>query len=212
MSWWTMTSIEALWDALEREGEPGGVRRVDESHPCDLYAGLDASGRRGLILVTDIEPPAGPRIRGRRHRGQPTAGPSLVPGHLARGPSSAATVLAALSGPSRGQQGDRPCRCRGVPTYAVGSLAASPGTRIRCAADLRAARSCRRARHCRPVSSHMVVVGGDRRVGGTARRASGLCAPILVDRSEGDTTDCLSGPDHVSRSTRRDFAGSYWPL
>jgi Putative PD-(D/E)XK family member, (DUF4420) len=57
-----MTSIEALWDALELEGEPGGARRVDESHPCDLYAGLDANGRRGLILVTDSEPPRGPRF------------------------------------------------------------------------------------------------------------------------------------------------------
>lgn len=53
-----MSSIEELWDVLEREGEPGGARRVDESHPCDLYAGLDASGRRGLILITDTEPPA----------------------------------------------------------------------------------------------------------------------------------------------------------
>jgi hypothetical protein len=52
-----MASIEALWDALELEGEPGGARRVDESHPCDLYAGLDPDGRRGLILITDSVPP-----------------------------------------------------------------------------------------------------------------------------------------------------------
>lgn len=57
-----MTSIEALWDALEFEGEPGGARRVDESHPCDLYAGLDAEGRRGLILITDNVPPGPPRF------------------------------------------------------------------------------------------------------------------------------------------------------
>lgn len=50
-------TIEALWDALELGGEPGGARRVDESHPCDLYAGLDAEGRRGLILITDSVPP-----------------------------------------------------------------------------------------------------------------------------------------------------------
>lgn len=57
-----MTSIETLWDALELEGEPGGARRVDESHPCDLYAGLDASGRRGLILVTEAVPTGPPRF------------------------------------------------------------------------------------------------------------------------------------------------------
>lgn len=55
-----MTSIEQLWDALEREGQPGGARRVDETHPCDLYAGLDGSGRRGLILITSEEPPTPP--------------------------------------------------------------------------------------------------------------------------------------------------------
>lgn len=57
-----MTSIEALWDALELEGKPGGARRVDESHPCDLYAGLDAYGRRGLILVSESVPPGPPRF------------------------------------------------------------------------------------------------------------------------------------------------------
>ena len=57
-----MTSIEALWDLLELEGELGGARRVDESHACDLYAGLDASGRRGLILVSGTEPPSPPRF------------------------------------------------------------------------------------------------------------------------------------------------------
>lgn len=62
MSWSMMTPIEALWDVLEGAGELGGARRVDESHPCDLYAGLDAHGRRGLILITDTEPPPPPRF------------------------------------------------------------------------------------------------------------------------------------------------------
>jgi hypothetical protein len=53
-----MSSIEELWNVLESEAELGGARRVDESHPCDLYAGLDGRGRRGLILITDEEPPA----------------------------------------------------------------------------------------------------------------------------------------------------------
>lgn len=57
-----MRSIEELWDALEQEGQPGGARRVDEAHPCDLYAGLDANGRRGLILITDSVPPGPPRF------------------------------------------------------------------------------------------------------------------------------------------------------
>lgn len=38
------------------------MRRVDETHPCDLYAGLDAHGRRGLILVGDSVPPGPPRF------------------------------------------------------------------------------------------------------------------------------------------------------
>jgi hypothetical protein len=57
-----MTSIETLWNVLELEGELGGARRVDESHPADLYAGLDASGRRGLILVSGTEPPPPPHF------------------------------------------------------------------------------------------------------------------------------------------------------
>lgn len=57
-----MSSIEDLWDTLQAEGELGGARRVDDVHPCDLYAALDAGGRRGLILVTDSVPPTAPRF------------------------------------------------------------------------------------------------------------------------------------------------------
>jgi hypothetical protein len=54
------TQIEALWSRLE--GELGGALRVDDSHPCDLYASVDAAGRRGLVLVTDESPPRPPAL------------------------------------------------------------------------------------------------------------------------------------------------------
>jgi Putative PD-(D/E)XK family member, (DUF4420) len=56
----TMTSVEALWANLTRAGQVGGAQRVDELHPCDLYAALDPAGSRGLVLVTDTQPPAAP--------------------------------------------------------------------------------------------------------------------------------------------------------
>ena len=57
-----MISIEALWSALEASGAYGAVRRVDETHPCDLYAALDSVGHRGLVLVTETTPPSPPRF------------------------------------------------------------------------------------------------------------------------------------------------------
>jgi hypothetical protein len=56
------TSIEALWEQLLREGQPGGARRVDETHPCNLYAALDPSGCPGLILVSDVALPVAPTM------------------------------------------------------------------------------------------------------------------------------------------------------
>lgn len=55
-----MTSIETLWNALRKGVELGGGRRVDELHPADLYAALDAAGRAGLVLVTSARPPSPP--------------------------------------------------------------------------------------------------------------------------------------------------------
>lgn len=55
-----MTSIHELWAALAASGGYGAAQRVDEAHPCDLYAALDSSGRRGLVLVTGSAPPLPP--------------------------------------------------------------------------------------------------------------------------------------------------------
>jgi len=55
-----MTQIEALWKALEQGGDIGGAQRVDDSHSSDFYCSLDASGRRGLLLISAVEPPMPP--------------------------------------------------------------------------------------------------------------------------------------------------------
>jgi hypothetical protein len=45
-----MIPFESRWELLE----PGrGFQRVDEEHPLDFYLGLDVSGERVLLLVTD---------------------------------------------------------------------------------------------------------------------------------------------------------------
>ncbi len=47
-----MIMFESRWETLE----PGkGFLRVDEEHPLDFYIGLDASGERVLLLVSDGE-------------------------------------------------------------------------------------------------------------------------------------------------------------
>lgn len=56
-----MSSIDEIW-AMVEVGGPGGVLRVDDSHPADLYGATDAEGRRGLVLVCAAEPPAPPRL------------------------------------------------------------------------------------------------------------------------------------------------------
>ncbi|MHB8399342.1 MAG: PD-(D/E)XK motif protein [Candidatus Limnocylindrales bacterium] len=56
-----MSSIEDLW-AIAQEDGPGGGVRVSAEHPADLFASTDATGRRGLLLVTDTEPPARPSL------------------------------------------------------------------------------------------------------------------------------------------------------
>ncbi len=47
-----MIPFESRWETLE----PGrGFQRVDEGHPLDFYFGLDVSGERVLLLVTERE-------------------------------------------------------------------------------------------------------------------------------------------------------------
>jgi hypothetical protein len=58
----TMTSIELLWQSLLAAGEHGGARRVDETHPCDLYAALSEDGRPGLLLFSDVALPTPPSL------------------------------------------------------------------------------------------------------------------------------------------------------
>lgn len=70
-----MFSIDALWALAEADG-PGGAVRVSAAHPADLFAATDATGRRGLLLVTSAEPPARPSLDAvevtcaRRHDGR----------------------------------------------------------------------------------------------------------------------------------------------
>lgn len=47
---------EAVWERLEEAGELGIFQRIDERHPGNFYAGLDARGRRGLILISHGPP------------------------------------------------------------------------------------------------------------------------------------------------------------
>ena len=56
-----MSSIEDLWAIAEEDGPGGGVR-VSAEHPADLFASTDATGRRGLLLVADTEPPGRPSL------------------------------------------------------------------------------------------------------------------------------------------------------
>jgi hypothetical protein len=54
----TMTRVEELWrEIATQSGRTGLFRRVDETHPLDLYAGIDHQGKRVLMLVTNDTPP-----------------------------------------------------------------------------------------------------------------------------------------------------------
>lgn len=56
-----MTRVEQLWQEISSQsGHLGLFQRVDESHPLDLYAGIDYQGKRVLMLVTDTAPPSLP--------------------------------------------------------------------------------------------------------------------------------------------------------
>lgn len=52
-----MNSIEELWSKIADEDTPTGAFRLyDDSHPLDLFAGIDLEGRRVLMLVVDQAP------------------------------------------------------------------------------------------------------------------------------------------------------------
>jgi hypothetical protein len=54
-----MTSpLERIWNEVGPVADAAAFRRVDVTHPVDLYAGIDPLGARVLLLLTDIEPPA----------------------------------------------------------------------------------------------------------------------------------------------------------
>jgi Putative PD-(D/E)XK family member, (DUF4420) len=53
-----MTRVEELWQEIATQSSRTGLfRRVDETHPLDLYAGIDHQGKRVLLLVTKDTPP-----------------------------------------------------------------------------------------------------------------------------------------------------------
>jgi len=52
-----MNSVEELWSKIASEETPAGAFRLfDESHPLDLFVGIDPEGRRVLMLVVDQAP------------------------------------------------------------------------------------------------------------------------------------------------------------
>lgn len=48
-------SVEVVWQALEAGGRPAH-RRVDDTHPCDFYLGIDSRGARELVLLAARAP------------------------------------------------------------------------------------------------------------------------------------------------------------
>jgi hypothetical protein len=67
----TTMRIEELWTTLRREAVEA-QRRVDATHPLDLYADFEPPDRPGLILLSDERPNDAPAMRAigveRRHR------------------------------------------------------------------------------------------------------------------------------------------------
>lgn len=52
-----MNSIEEIWAKIsEKETPAGAFRLYDDSHPLDLFVGIDPDGRRVLMLVVDQAP------------------------------------------------------------------------------------------------------------------------------------------------------------
>lgn len=53
----TMTRIDQIWKEIKNQsGGAGLFRRVDETHPLDLYAGIDYHGKQVLMLVAHEAP------------------------------------------------------------------------------------------------------------------------------------------------------------
>lgn len=53
-----MTRVDELWREIGAQTSRTGLfRRVDETHPLDLYAGIDHQGKRVLLLVVRDAPP-----------------------------------------------------------------------------------------------------------------------------------------------------------
>jgi hypothetical protein len=52
-----MTRVEQIWQDIQAQsGGAGLFRRIDETHPLDLYAGIDYRGQRVLMLVVHDAP------------------------------------------------------------------------------------------------------------------------------------------------------------
>lgn len=57
----TMTRVDHIWGEISAQTTRSGLfRRIDESHPLDLYAGIDHQGKRVLLLVVHDIPPTIP--------------------------------------------------------------------------------------------------------------------------------------------------------
>jgi hypothetical protein len=57
-----MTRIEEIWSALRREAA-GAQRRVDATHPLDLYADYEQPDRPGLVLFCELQPNDPPSLK-----------------------------------------------------------------------------------------------------------------------------------------------------
>ena len=56
-------NIEQIWTELASGSGAPAHKRIDDSHPLDFYAGLEADGTRELLLICDSEPPSGKKFR-----------------------------------------------------------------------------------------------------------------------------------------------------
>jgi hypothetical protein len=54
-------TFEERWEELRPGNGESVFKRVDEMHPLDFYIGLDITGERMLLLLTDYEPPSVPK-------------------------------------------------------------------------------------------------------------------------------------------------------
>lgn len=56
-----MTRVEEIWREVGAQNTKAGLfRRIDESHPLDLYVGIDQQGKQVLLLVVHGGPPTIP--------------------------------------------------------------------------------------------------------------------------------------------------------